>query len=408
MVIWNNCIIFAEESKKKKSRGYKKEKVAPKQPLIHAVRFSKVGMRRLERPTQKFRYMTKIKALCIVFMFLLSHSINAEQVIVVKKGDAASLLDAIDQANKQNTDSQAERIYILIPDGLYDLKTTVLTTITGHNISLIGESMYFTVIRNAPPIEQEGIDKTATIRNTGTGLYMQDLTLQNDLNYYQAGFAGRAVAFQDKGTRSILNHVRLMSYQDTYYTDNALGQTYLYCSEIHGTVDFICGDGDAFFDLCSIVTERRSADGSGRNVIAAPRTSQTKWGYVFMNCDIYNRESDFQYARGWRDTPRCVWLNTRLMTPEKLKEPRFEPKGMRTINSYFKEYHTKDADGKNITPKSNVVTFTLNGEENAVETVMKNHEAKQYQLNNIFPDWKPRNIVYKLSEKAAKLRKQHL
>ena len=352
--------------------------------------------------------MTKIKALCIFFMFLLSHSINAEQVIVVKKGDAASLLDAIDQANKQNTDSQAERIYILIPDGLYDLKTTVLTTITGHNISLIGESMYFTVIRNAPPIEQEGIDKTATIRNTGTGLYMQDLTLQNDLNYYQAGFAGRAVAFQDKGTRSILNHVRLMSYQDTYYTDNALGQTYLYCSEIHGTVDFICGDGDAFFDLCSIVTERRSADGSGRNVIAAPRTSQTKWGYVFMNCDIYNRESDFQYARGWRDTPRCVWLNTRLMTPEKLKEPRFEPKGMRTINSYFKEYHTKDADGKNITPKSNVVTFTLNGEENAVETVMKNHEAKQYQLNNIFPDWKPRNIVYKLSEKAAKLRKQHL
>ncbi len=268
--------------------------------------------------------------------------------------------------------------------------------------------MYFTIIRNAPPIEMEGIDKTATILNTGSGLYMQDLTLQNDLNYYQAGFAGRGVAFQDQGTRTICNHVRLMSYQDTYYTDNALGQSYLYCSEIHGTVDFICGDGDAYFDLCSIVTERRSADGSGRNVIAAPRTSQTKWGYVFMNCDIYNRDSDFQYARGWRETPRCVWINTRLMTPEKLKEPRFEPKGMRTIKSYFKEYNTKDADGENITPKSNVVTFTLNGEENAVETILTKQEAKQYQLNNIFPDWKPRNIVFKLADKAAKLRKQHL
>jgi pectin methylesterase-like acyl-CoA thioesterase len=173
-------------------------------------------------------------------------------------------------------------------------------------------------------------------------------------------------------------------------------------------VDFICGDGDAFFDLCSIVTERRSGDGSGRNVIAAPRTSQTKWGYVFMNCDIYNRDSDCQYARGWRETPRCVWINTRLMTPEKLKEPRFEPKGMRTIKSYFKEYNTKDADGENITPKSNVVTFTLNGEENAVETILTKQEAKQYQLNNIFPDWKPRNIVFKLADKAAKLRKQHL
>ena len=98
--------------------------------------------------------MIKFKALCIVFMFLLSCSVNAEeQVIVVKKGDAASLLEAIDQANKQNADPLSERIYILIPDGLYDLKTTVLTSITGYNISLVGQSMYFTVIRNAPSIE---------------------------------------------------------------------------------------------------------------------------------------------------------------------------------------------------------------------------------------------------------------
>jgi pectin methylesterase-like acyl-CoA thioesterase len=353
--------------------------------------------------------MIKIKALCVVFMFLLSCSVNAEeQVIVVKKGDTASLLEAIDQANKQNADSLSERIYILIPDGLYDLKTTVLTTIKGHNISLVGQSMYFTIIRNAPPIEKEGIYKTATILNTGSGLYMQDLTIQNDLNYYQAGETGRAVAFQDEGTRTICNHVRLMSYQATYYTDNALGQSYLYCSEIHGTVDFICGDGDAFFELCSLVTERRSSDGSGCNVIAAPCTSQTKWGYVFMNCDIYNRESEFQYARGWQGTPRCVWLNTRLMTPEKLKEPRFEPKGIGTIQNYFKEYNTKSADGEIITPNSNVVTFTLKGEENAVETILTKQEAKQYQLNNIFPDWKPRNIVFKLADKAVKLRKQNL
>ena len=123
--------------------------------------------------------MIKFKALCIVFMFLLSCSVNAEeQVIVVKKGDAASLLEAIDQANKQNADPLSERIYILIPDGLYDLKTTVLTSITGYNISLVGQSMYFTVIRNAPSIEMGGIDRTATILNTGSGLYMQDLRSQ--------------------------------------------------------------------------------------------------------------------------------------------------------------------------------------------------------------------------------------
>ena len=127
--------------------------------------------------------MTKIKALCIVFMFLLSHSINAEQVIVVKKGDAASLLDAIDQANKQNTAKDAPRLFILIPDGLYDLGKTVLTRITGHHIALIGQSMEGTVIQNKPDIKQEGISKTAVFVNRGTGNYFQDLTLKNALDY---------------------------------------------------------------------------------------------------------------------------------------------------------------------------------------------------------------------------------
>ena len=81
---------------------------------------------------------------------------------------------------------------------------------------------------------------------------------------------------------------------------------------------------------------------------------------------------------------------------------------MYTNKNYFKEYNTRDVNGEDITPKTNVVTFTLEGEENAVETILTKQEAKRYQLNNIFPDWKPRNIVYKLSDKAAKLRKQYL
>ena len=81
---------------------------------------------------------------------------------------------------------------------------------------------------------------------------------------------------------------------------------------------------------------------------------------------------------------------------------------MYTNKNYFKEYNTRDVNGEDITPKTNVVTFTLEGEENTVETILTKQEAKRYQLNNIFPDWKPRNIVYKLSDKAAKLRKQYL
>ena len=178
----------------------------------------------------------------------------AQQVITVKKGDAQSLLDAVAQANKQNADKNAEQLYILIPDGVYDFGEKVLTKITGHHIALIGQSMAGTIIRNCPDKKNEGISKTAVFQNRGTNNYFQDLTLQNALDYYAAGSAGRAVTLHDKGSRTICNRVRLLSYQDTYYSDND-GQYYFQDSEIHGTVDFICGAGDVWFERCKIVTE---------------------------------------------------------------------------------------------------------------------------------------------------------
>ena len=96
------------------------------------------------------------------------------------------------------------------------------------------------------------------------------------------------------------------------------------------------------------------------------------------------------------------------MSPEKLVEPRFDPRGMRTVQSYFKEFHTMDASGKDITPKSNVVTFTLKEEKNTVETILTAEEAKCYQPKKIFPDWRPEKMMRKLACKAEQLKKQYL
>ena len=207
--------------------------------------------------------------------------IHAQEVMYIPKNDVKALLMAIEVANKKNVEKDSKPLYIMIPDGFYDLGGTVLTKITGHNIALIGQSMEGTVIQNQPDVKNEGISKTAIFQNRGTGNYFQDLTLKNALDYYAAGAAGRAVTLQDKGTRTICNRVRMLSYQDTYYSDNDQGVHYMQDSEIHGTVDFICGDGDVWFERCKIVTEKRTTDGSGRDVIAAPKTSKTKWGYIF-------------------------------------------------------------------------------------------------------------------------------
>ena len=336
----------------------------------------------------------------------------------MKPSEEQSLLAAIEKANLHNANVDAERLYILIPDGFYDLGDKVLTKITGHNIALIGQSMEGTIIQNKPDVKQEGISKTAIFVNRGSNNYFQDLTLKNDLDYYAAGFAGRAVTLQDKGTHTICNRVMLLSYQDTYYSDNDLCQHYFQDSEIHGTVDFICGDGDVWFEKCRIVTEKRSADGSGRDVIAAPKTSKTHWGYVFNSCTIENIVSPFEYARGWHSVPRCIWLHTTLLSPEKLNPNRFDTQGMNTVTSIFKEYNTKNVQGQDITPKTNVLTFwmkrkkTENGQETVTEqrhtdeTIMTDEEARKYTLANVFGSWHPDEVIKEVEKKAQKLMKR--
>lgn len=350
--------------------------------------------------------MNRIKLLTLFFMLPLLAIANKEgRFIYVEKSNAESFLQALAQANERNADIDAERIYIILPDGTYDLGEKVLTAITGHNISIIGQGMKTTVIRNQPDAANEGIGKTGTLQNRATGLYLQDLTLQNALDYYNSGAAGRAVCLHDKGTRTICKRVRMLSYQDTYYSDNDSCQHYFEDCEIHGTIDFICGSGDVFFNHCTLVTEKRNADGTGRNVIAAPRTSQTLWGYVFSHCTVRNIMSDFHLARPWHTHPRCAWISTTLATPERLLQPRFDDHGMRTVNCEFFEYATTDLNGDVISPASNIVTFTCGDDKKTFETIIAKAKARQFQLKNVFPQWRPDKVARGLEKAASKAKR---
>ena len=342
----------------------------------------------------------------VVTCMMMALGLHAQRVIVVEKGNVQSLLDAVSKANELNADKSAKPVFVLIPDGFYDLGERVLTRITGHHIAFIGQSMTGTVIRNKPDYKNEGISKTGVFQNRGSNNYFQDLTLQNDLDYYACNSAGRAVTLHDKGTRTICQRVRMLSYQDTYYSDNEQCQHYFKDSEIHGTVDFICGSGDVWFEGCRIVTEKRDLEGTNRDVIAAPRTENTPWGYIFNHCTIENVVSPFDYARGWKCTPHCIWLYTTLLTPEKLNNTRFDYRGMRTVQNDFKEFGTMDAEGRDITPKSNVITFVLEDEKNPVETILTQEEAKRYTLANAFPDWKPAKVAEQMDKKSKKLMKR--
>lgn len=317
---------------------------------------------------------------------------------IVKAGDAQSFITTLETVNGANAATDAPRSYIFLPNGTYDLDEACLTTISGNNISIIGENMDKTIIVNKP--ETEGIANTATLFNTSSNLYMQDLTLKNAYPF-DASKTGRAVCLQDKGTRTICKNVRMLSYQDTYYSNNNSGQYYFENAVIHGIVDFICGGGDAFFNKCNLVLEAGKAA-----YITAPYTNGSNYGYVFDGCKVIGTpNSSFTFGRSWNGTAKCAFLNTILdkTAAAKIASTRWTPACMNVIAKNLYEYNTTDEDGKVISPAENKVTFTLNTDVNEYNTILTSAQAAEYTLDKVFTNWTPAALASQKDPIAAKV-----
>lgn len=258
-----------------------------------------------------------------------------------------------------NTKTDGQRYYIFVPDGDYPLtgNTTIscstdpkdapkdekgepktdmngqnngMTEIVKSNISLIGQSKEGVRIWNHPIVE--GIGYTATINlpkledKTIEDFYVQDLTLENKFNYWgsmsgqDASGAGRAVVFCDRGNRTVMKNVALLSWQDTYYSNNSNAnyRGYFEGCDLAGVVDWICGNGDIWFERCNLIHRDRTG-----NNIAAPSTEVgQEWGYVFNNCNIKVenedplkfKDQDWTLARPWNNSPACTFINTKMYT----------------------------------------------------------------------------------------------
>ena len=328
----------------------------------------------------------------------------------VKPGDAGSLLDVIDVVNGINANKDAARSFIFLPNGTYDLDATVKTAITGHNISIIGESEEGTVIVTTPDRSIEGLGKADMFQLSGTNIYLQDLTLKNALDYYGAlsggQVGGRAAVIQDAGNRTIGKNVRMLSYQDTYYSSNAKQQAYWEDCDIHGTVDFICGGGDVRFQNTTISLEPRNLNGTGGRTVVAP-TTNTNFGYVFDNCkvvDLAEGKGDWNFGRTWQNTPITVYLNTTLdeNAQKTLVSSRWTQKGMNNKDpKIFGEFNTLDAAGNNITPATNVIT-SFGG---TFETILSAEQAANYTYEKMFSEnadntWDPASLTKQVNAPA--------
>ena len=314
--------------------------------------------------------------------------------LIVKAGDAHSLIDAIEAAHGTTDQPQ----YIFIPNGIYDLDTKALTTLGGSYVSLIGESMEGVIIKNRPV--KEGIAITATLLNTGSNNYMQDLTL-DCLAPYGTGddtkSAERGVALQDKGSNTICKNVYLKGLQDTYYSNNSNGTYYFEDGKIEGTVDYVCGNGDVYFNKVLFYNATRS-NGSGGDCIAAPNTLKS-FGYIFSDCTIDGTEvnaNNYRLARPWAASTIVKMINTKMII-KPVAEGWDEWSPAHAVTR-FAEYNSVDAEGTAIDLSSRKTT--IGGSEN--NPVLTADEAAACAVDQIFAgDWKPQVLATQLEAPAA-------
>lgn len=316
-------------------------------------------------------------------------------VVTKKKYDFIVGVDgnfAAAKAAAQAASSSGERFFIFFPNGQYDLGNTTgdatqKTTIGIPNVSYIGQSADGVVLFNQPLAANEGIGTTPTINflSTSTNIYMQDLTVLNKMDYRTGSFTGRAVAVHDQGNKNIYKNVKLLSNQDTFYTGG--NRIYLENSEIHGTVDFIFGGGDVFFNECTVYLENRSG-----NVITAAATSSS-WGYVFSNCTIdgFNiNNGGFRLGRPWNNEPKVVYINTKmnvLPTADGWGDP------MNVVPYRFAEFNSMTSTGGIVDLSNRRTSYTKDATMVTLNPVLTAPQAATYTLENVLSgtdSWQPK------------------
>ncbi len=286
--------------------------------------------------------------------------------------------------------SGGNRFFIFLPNGIYDLGLLTgdakkETKISTPNISLIGQSMDKTILFNKPLLADEGFEvSTINLTETANNIYMQDLTLMNNLSYGTGEFGGRGLALENIGNKNILKNVALLGNQDTFFT--AGQKIYLENGEIHGTVDFIYGSSDAYFKGCLLYLENR-----GGNVITAASTPATGKGFVFRDCTIDGADINkgtYSLGRPWHDAPQVVFINTKMNVLPKAEG--WSAWG--TLPKVYAEYNSMTATGGLVDLTNRKSYYTnYDGGSATLNPVLTPTEAANYTVENVLGSdgWQP-------------------
>jgi pectinesterase len=157
--------------------------------------------------------------------------------------------------------------------------------------------------------------------------------LQNSAPAPPGGAVGKqAVALRIQGDFGAFYRCQFLGAQDTLYDKQ--GRHYFRSCDIVGSIDWIFGDGQSFYQYCKLTSIAK--DGSG-SVTAQKRDSASKTGFVFFQCSI-GGSGKIYLGRAWGVFSRVIFYQcdiANMIRPEGWMDWG-EAKRQKTI--YYAEY----------------------------------------------------------------------
>ncbi|MCD7729545.1 MAG: pectinesterase family protein [Clostridia bacterium] len=221
---------------------------------------------------------------------------------------------------------------IYLAEGVYRQKLKI----SCGNVKIVGANRETTIVSwddYARKIHADGQEyntfRTYTVCVTGENVTLENFTIENSNT--EPKKVGQCVALSVNARRFNAENMYLKSTQDTLFLApfpddlvvryrGFIPQDELYMQgeslhlfkncKISGTVDFIFGCAEAYFDGCDIVS---TYEERGTSYIAAPAHSlKQTGGFVFCGCRLINggaADGSTFLARPWRDFGKCTFVN---------------------------------------------------------------------------------------------------
>jgi len=221
--------------------------------------------------------------------------------------DGSGDVKTVQEAFNKVPDNNSSTFTIFVKKGTY--KEKLRLTSLKKNVTLVGEDKTMTILTYDDWGDKSGVGGTDNSYSTvieADNFYAENITFENTIDSRESAYAtgGQAVALMLKGDKTILFNCIVRGFQDTFYT-KGLGRTYIKCSQIEGTTDFIFGSGIAVFENCTLVNKKNS-----HTTAAANLSSGNKYNYVFLYCKLISAEgtTSATLGRPWKAYAKVVYL----------------------------------------------------------------------------------------------------